>query len=113
MLVTFTVICTPNDRFHYWLVRKRNELFESVKGLLALGAIILTIGVVLWLGWWVLSSIGKGLSSIGKYQGQTAEEWYYDFANAEDKYRELHNCVEPYATANGYVSADDLYYECF
>lgn len=48
-----------------------------------------------------------------KYEGQTAEEWFNDYDEAEAKYQQLHDCVEPYATANGYIPADDLYYECF
>ena len=65
------------------------------------------IGIVVF--WFVFSAFG----GIGKYEGQTAEEWFNDYDEAEARYQQLHDCVEPYATANGYISADDLYYECF
>lgn len=48
-----------------------------------------------------------------KYEGRTAEEWFYNYDAAESKYQDLYNCVEPYATADGDISSDDLYYECF
>lgn len=61
----------------------------------------------------LLSAFFLSGCAIGKYEGQTAEEWFNDYDDVEERHQQLHDCVEPYATANGYISADDLYYECF
>ena len=61
----------------------------------------------------IATSLFWGIGSKGKYEGQTAEEWFNDYDNAEVKYQTLYDCVEPYASAGKYISADDLYYECF
>lgn len=59
--------------------------------------------------WFIFSAVG----GIGKYEGETAEEWFNRYDIQQTRYQELHDCVEPYATAEGYIPADDLYYECF
>ena len=99
----------PNARFRVWLHKKGQEGLELAKGLLWLGLGLLIIAGVIWL----FSSVFNGIGGFGKYEGQTAEEWFNYYDEAEAKYQRLHDCVEPYATANRYISADDLYYECF
>lgn len=112
ILISFTIICIPNNRFHYWLVRKWSEFLDTAKGLAILGATILAIGVVIGLGWWFLSSVGNGLGSIGKYEGQTAKEWFYEYDEAEARYQRLYDCVEPLAYSDNYEDLKSIYYEC-
>lgn len=39
-------------------------------------------------------------SNLFKYEGQTAEEWYYDYADAENRYERLKSCIEDYITVD-------------
>lgn len=82
---------------------KLKALLEIGKGFLALGVIIVVIGVVIGLGWWFLSSAGKGLSSIGKYEGQTAEEWFNSYDEEEAAHIQLKECLNdlPYGNFRG------------
>lgn len=85
------------------------KIKEWMTNLMYLGIVVIVIAVVVW----GASQLFGGIGNIGKYEGQTAEEWFNDYDDAEARYQQLHDCVEPYATAGRYISADDLYYECF
>lgn len=105
----FATFSFPNPAYQFWLKNKGNEALGAIKGLLYLGFILLLIvGFV-----WFIGKVFGGIGNIGKYEGQTAEEWFNDYDDAEARYQQLYDCVEPYATAGKYISADDLYYECF
>lgn len=54
-----------------------------------------------------------------KFEGQTAEEWYYEYdyveaekANIEDEYQEFRSCVEDYAYSDDYEDLQQIYYSC-
>ena len=47
--------------------------------------IIVAVVVIVW-----------AISSLGKFEGQSAKEWYYDYADVEDRYQKFRNCVEEY-----------------
>jgi len=78
-------------------------------GAMYLVIILVVIGAVIC----GISKLFGGISSLGKYERPTAEEWFNDYDDAEARYQKLHECVEVYALAGGYISADDLYAECF
>ncbi|MDP3982769.1 MAG: hypothetical protein Q8Q65_01695, partial [bacterium] len=64
-----------------------------------LGMILVIAGLILGGGWWFLSSIGNGLSSIGKYEGQTAEEWFNEYNAASAQIDALNTRIEDFQYA--------------
>ena len=68
-------------------------------------------------GWIFFLIIGMALGAIffskSKYEGQTAEEWFNYYSEAESRYHELKNCVEDYAYSNNYQDLSSIKYNCF
>lgn len=112
IITILAIICFPNKRFQVWLVVQWNRLTSFVGALFNLGVWLVIVGIVIWIALAIINSLGNGLGSIGKYEGQTAKEWFYDYDEAETRYQELRDCVETFATSNRYMSANDLYYGC-
>jgi len=79
------LLSIPNQKVRDWFI-------NSFKKLLYLILALVILGITIWLGGKML----KGIGNLGKYEGQTAKEWYYDYADAEDRYQEFRNCVEVY-----------------
>ncbi|KKS94812.1 MAG: hypothetical protein UV68_C0002G0012 [Candidatus Collierbacteria bacterium GW2011_GWC2_43_12] len=90
------VVCIPNKKIQAWLNGQLKKITSLFKGLLSLGIGLVILGVVIWGAWAVLNGIGNGLGSIGRYEGQTAEEWFNDYSEMEDKYQQFRSCVEDY-----------------
>ena len=45
---------------------------------------------------WSISKITGGILNLGKYEGQTAKDWYYDYEEMEDIYYQFRECAEEY-----------------
>jgi len=43
------------------------------------------------------SFVLAGCSSFDSYEGMSAEEWYEEYADADDNYQKLKDCVESYS----------------
>lgn len=54
----------------------------------------IVIGIIVMA--WVVQGIFSGFGNLGKYEGQNAKEWYYDYADVEDRYQKFRDCVEEY-----------------
>ncbi len=61
----------------------------------------------------VIISIFWGIGSNGKYEGQTAKEWYGEYIESEANYDSFFSCVEQFAISSGSLSSESLYSECF
>jgi hypothetical protein len=86
------LLCFPNEKGHSWIMQQFSNIKSFLKSLLYLGLVLLIIGGIIWF-------IGKtfgAIGNIGKYEGQTAEEWYGNYADVEDRYQQFKNCVEDY-----------------
>lgn len=105
MFSILALLSFPHREGHAWIKRQINFLLKLSWSLLKFG---FWIGVILG-GFWLLSSIFDG---IGKYEGMSAEEWYYEYADAEDRYDQLHSCVEDYVNTEEYSALDDIYLYC-
>lgn len=103
------IIAFPNKRYQLWLSKKREQI--NIMGIKILKVTFFLLLALV--SFWLISKLFGSLSGIGKYEGLSAEEWYNEYDASEANYQNLHDCVEPYAIASGYISADDLYYECF
>lgn len=103
MFLIFALITIPNNQIRNWFK-------STLSSLLYLGLALLAIGIVVWLGSKGLGAVG----SLGKYNGQTAEEWYYDYANAEDRYQKFRECVEEYDSFDirTQISYGGVFYYC-
>ena len=55
-----------------------------------------------WTTFWISFGVGAiiwmifAVSNHGKFEGMTAEEWYYEYSDIEQQYTELKSCVEDY-----------------
>ncbi len=63
---------------------------ELVKGLLWLGLVLLIIGGVIWF----ISSVFSGIGGLGKYEGQTAEEWFNQYEEASGQVEKLKTALQ-------------------
>lgn len=52
---------------------------------------------------WSISRITGGILNLGKYEGQTAKDWYYDYEEMEDIYYQFRECVEEYDNLDTYT----------
>lgn len=101
LLITgLAVICFPNKRFHAWLGVQWKGIASLISTLFWVGVFLVVAGIVIWIGWSILSGIGNRLSSIGKYEGQTAEEWFNDYDEAESSYSQLKDCIDNLPTGD-------------
>lgn len=69
-------------------------------------------------GWIVLILIGALIWAFffhnDTYEGQTAEEWFNDYDEAEARYEEFRNCVEDYDSfdINTQIEYGGVFYYC-
>ncbi len=89
------------------------ETNKKIKDWLTVAMYLIIMLIVIGAVIWGISKLFGGIGGLGKYEGQTAEEWFNDYDYAESKYQELYDCVEPYLLGSGNISADDLRSECF
>jgi hypothetical protein len=66
-----------------------NRLVSSIFNVVF--ALIFFILIVLF-----VSKAMGGLLSFGKYEGQTAKEWFYEYDAIEERYQQFRECVEEY-----------------
>jgi hypothetical protein len=68
------------------------------------------LGVVLTMI--VISSVW-GIGKQGKYEKVTAEGWFYNYTQVDEKYKKLFNCVGKYVgNVENNVSGNDLWKDC-
>lgn len=49
------------------------------------------------------------IDSLGKYEGQSAKDWYYDSSDWQSRYQGLKGCIESYSDEKG----EDIMRRCF
>ena len=106
----FAILCFPNHNIHVWIMKQVSNIKKLIVSLLYLGLVLLVIGVFIWF----LGKIFNGIGSLGKYEGQTAKEWYYDYVDAEDRYEEFRSCVTDYdsLSVQTQLKYGGVYYYC-
>lgn len=56
--------------------------------------------------------IGSVLGGSGKYEGMTAEEWYYEYDYENGRYEDLYACVEDLSYSDDYEDLSQIYSSC-
>src|SRR3989344_5290077 len=58
-----------------WIAQQVTKIKDLFISLIIIGIVILVIGVAVW----VFNAVVSGIGNSGKFEGQTAEEWFYDY----------------------------------
>lgn len=82
----------PNKNIQKW----NEHQINSMKNLLSSSILLALILFVVIGGIWAMLKIIDGFNNVGKYEGRSAKEWYYEYVYAEDSYTKLKRCVDDY-----------------
>ena len=92
MFGVFALLSFPSKKIHNRIMEYASSIKSIAIGLCYLGLFLLVMGIIIW----VVGKAFGGIGNLGKYEGQNAKEWYYDYADAEDRYQKFRDCVEEY-----------------
>lgn len=86
----------PDKKYQKWLHETGDRIGEWIgKAIVA----VIGLGIVIGLIWGFFALVGSffdGVGGIGKFEGLSAEEWYYEYADAEYRVEQLQSQLYEY-----------------
>lgn len=102
------LLCFPNRGINDQILKLVKNSWNILGKMLKLSIKISAILLFVWFIYKFLSGVG----SFGNYEGLSAEEWYYEYDEAESNYQDLYSCVENYAYSDSYSDLKDIAAYC-
>jgi hypothetical protein len=84
------------ERINKWIGDKLISVFKLFTSFFNLGLTLLVLGILLWFGLKTIGAVGN----IGKYDGQTAEEWFNQYDEEAAANDDLKNCLHDLPTSD-------------
>lgn len=103
-----TLLSWPSKNGNKWIKEQFSNLGHLSWNMLKICFyVLIIIG-----GIWFVGKIFGGITGLGKYEGLSAEEWYYEYTYVDDKYEKLYDCVEDYVYEEDYSALESIQYYC-